>query len=107
MGAEYFEEYGEGLDADEVFTNLVSKAQYDFGHAGYTGTIAEKNKFETVSDPRLLVKNINGYLPEIHDWAVDYDSLYPHDKWGAACHIPVKNESENIIGHFFFGWASS
>lgn len=42
MGAEEFLTYQEGTDADEAFRAAVANAQWEYGHRGYTGTIAEK-----------------------------------------------------------------
>ena len=42
MGAERFETESNGKDLDEAFTRAVDAAFYDYGHAGYTGTICEK-----------------------------------------------------------------
>jgi len=36
--------------ADEVFEYARKNAQYENGHRGYTGTIAEKNSFTVISD---------------------------------------------------------
>ena len=42
MGAEQFEVMSNGKDLAEAFTRAVDAAFYDYGHAGYTGSICEK-----------------------------------------------------------------
>lgn len=51
MGAVDFTSYGFGRDAREAFIQAVQQAQYDHGHAGYTGTIAEKGSYSLISLP--------------------------------------------------------
>ena len=45
MGACEYENIGTGKSAREVFRKLVEEAEWNHGHAGYTGTIAEKDSF--------------------------------------------------------------
>jgi len=45
MGACDFFTTAKGRTAEEAFRNAVSNAQYQCGHGGYTGTIAEKDSF--------------------------------------------------------------
>ena len=42
MGATNFCDIGKGRTIEKAFAAAVDQAQYDHGHAGYTGTIAEK-----------------------------------------------------------------
>ncbi|WP_309117056.1 hypothetical protein [Saccharothrix sp.] len=51
MGAEPFITYAEGTDADVAFRAAVEQAQHDYGHGGYTGTIAEKTAFVVIGEP--------------------------------------------------------
>ena len=59
MGACEFEELSHGKTADEAFSRAVDQAQYEYGHGGYTGTIAEKGEF-TVFDlpPRVMAGKV-------------------------------------------------
>ena len=43
MGATQFSNIGVGKDLGEAFQRTVRRAQYEHGHGGYTGTIAEKS----------------------------------------------------------------
>ena len=45
MGANVFTTFSMGKDAEDAFFNAVDQAKYDYGHSGYTGTIAEKDSF--------------------------------------------------------------
>ena len=51
MGAEQFWHEANGKDAQEAFNNAIEKALYDYGHRGYSGTIAEKESFTEIEVP--------------------------------------------------------
>ena len=51
MGAYEFTSYGFGKDAGVAFDACVRQAQWEFGHGGYTGTIAEKDDFRLLPPP--------------------------------------------------------
>jgi hypothetical protein len=112
VGAEQFMVIGEGADASEAFAKARDDALYEYGHSGYTGTIAEKPGFVT-----LEAEALNGAADDmIHAYvsaAMSGRSLLPDDgmerlsaavddKWGPAGHIPLSGNR-----HLFFGWASS
>lgn len=98
MGAQVFSSTASGKDAKEAFTNAVQQAQYDYGHAGYSGTIAEKDSYVIVSDKPLNYPDAEGLASQMIE---DCDPRID-DKWGPAGAIPL------IDGDFlFFGWASS
>lgn len=46
MGAEQFFTVSLGRNPHQAFDNAVRDAQWNHGHAGYTGTIAEKREFK-------------------------------------------------------------
>lgn len=118
MGAEQFVTYARGKTAEEAFQNARSEAfqnarseaQYEYGHGGYTGTIAEKDNFKivplpaAVTDLSMADEAANAIMSgvatsldptgEIHDIA--------DDKWGPAACFDLGNG-----GFLFFGWASS
>lgn len=127
MGAAIFEHYvpGEKNIMAEAFAIARKEALYDYGHAGYTGTIAEKDSAvvfvlpEGVM-PRNAVNAITRATPtwdfvanrtvpgERPEWA---DLMGPgvwekmvatfNDKWGPAVAL------ETMDGWMFCGWASS
>ncbi len=51
MGAEAFESHADGATVAKAFDTAVTDAQYDYGHAGYTGTIAEKQGYYVIQLP--------------------------------------------------------
>lgn len=88
MGAEEFNVISSGKNAQEAFNKAVEQAQYDYGHRGYTGTIAEKDSFIMIKpDPGQTIDD----LMELVD-----------DKWGPAGCIDLGDGK-----YRFFGWASS
>ena len=99
MGANEFMVYGEGANAKTVFNRLVKEAEWECGHGGYTGTIAEKDCFVMISIP----DNVNT-KEDIFDYAnklIREDNEMVSDKWGpAGC---IKTDK----GYLFFGSASS
>lgn len=95
MGAAQFTTTAEGKDAKEAFKNAVEEAGYEYGHDGYTGTIAEKSSFVTIElpegrDPRAHARLLFGN----DDPRID-------DKWGPAGCISLGEGK-----YLFFGYAS-
>jgi hypothetical protein len=82
MGACDFITYGFGKDADEAFSRCVQDAQWESGHGGYTGTIAEKGSFRMFSPPRTRLGA--GALAECAiyggDTVTEYRKLPPGEK---------------------------
>ena len=97
MGASEFFATGYGDDADEAFDYAVSDAKYQYGHGGYTGTIAEKNDFRMIQVPDG--KDPYDYADEL----LDDDNHWVGNKWGPAGCIEIRAGIE----YYFFGWASS
>lgn len=126
MGATTFRTVGIGPDVGDVFRELVRRAQYEHGHAGYTGTIAEKSGYRQYAVPptmtaQAFITEIESYDPRPdHPHAAliqraheDYD-----DKWGPAVGVevpPAEHAAFLLQGttvapgkkvFVFFGWAS-
>jgi hypothetical protein len=107
MGGSEFYNVGFGTEASDTFVDLVSQAQYDYGHAGYSGTIAEKHDFVMIPLPEH--KDPKDYAKELMR-ANDGRII---DKYGpAGCiEIPRSNEDKEqypgLRKFLFFGWASS
>mgnify|MGYP001585615403 CR=1 FL=1 len=96
MGAQTFHIQVKGKTAQEAFQSAVEKARWDYGHAGYTGTIAEKSEFTMIPLPDD--KNADSYAEEL----IREDDARIGDKWGpAGC---IQSGPESFV---FFGWASS
>jgi hypothetical protein len=46
MGATTFSHFQPGQNPDAAFSDAVAEALYEYGHNGYTGTIAEKPGYQ-------------------------------------------------------------
>jgi hypothetical protein len=97
MGACVFENVSRGKTAQKAFNDAVQQAQYDHGHSGYTGTIAEKDSFKMIEVPKDIPTDKNS----LRDWAIDKGIEEVDDKWGPAGCIKIDKDE-----WFFFGWAS-
>ncbi len=96
MGAQTFMTAARGKTAREAFQNAVDAAQYERGHGGYTGTIAEKHEFTVLRVPE------NATPWQYAATLMNNDDHRISDKWGpAGC---VKLDTDRYL---FFGWASS
>ncbi len=96
MGAEIFIQKEQGKTPQEAFKNAVREAEYNYGHAGYTGTIAEKDSYILIDLPEEMEAQ------KYAEFLINEDDSRIADKWGPAGCIPLdKNE------YLFFGWASS
>jgi hypothetical protein len=86
------------VDPKIVFHDLVENAQWESGHGGYTGTIAEKNGFVT-RHPHVFGSKKDALT------FVEGD-LDTNDKWGPAFHV-MWDAGTGKRGHVFYGMASS
>lgn len=102
MGATNFYCKHKGSTAAEAFSEAVKEAKWENGHAGYTGTIAEKTRFSMASDKPLSIEDAN-------DLANSLINTKYNDKWGpAGCISLISNSKEETLNtYLFFGWASS
>lgn len=96
MGAATFAVRIKGKTAKEAFAEARANALYEYGHRGYTGTIAEKYEFVMIPLPTGI--DAADYV----DMLLQKDDPRIEDKWGPAGCIAV-GEDEYI----FFGNASS
>jgi hypothetical protein len=101
MGADNFEAVGYGEHPGRVFPNLVEDALWMHGHAGYSGTIAEKQRYVRIGKVGTLeeARTMGRKLMADEDPRID-------DKWGPAGCIEFEGK-EGVKGWLFFGWASS
>lgn len=132
MGASRFESVACGDTMQIAFGEAVRQAQYEYGHRGYTGTIAEKDRF--LNGGRLPVTVPIGWLADLLDGAkrnpevalqsarevgmewdaklLDELATAYDDKWGAAVGFELAEgatEEERKAGlkrYVFVGWAS-
>ena len=105
MGAEQYVEFGEGVSIQDAFVKVVEQALYEYGHSGYSGTIAEKGqcrelkgKFKPAVDEKDIIQAAEDFAYHCMD---DYDAWWD-DKWGPSAGFHVKDDL-----YCFFGWASS
>ncbi len=96
MGAQEFTQKAKGKTAKDAFHAAREQAYYDYGHAGYTGSIAEKSEFVEIPVPtgQEAIQFASQLLANA-DPRVD-------DKWGPAGCVKITNGE-----YYFFGWASS
>lgn len=81
MGACEFEDIGFGRTAQEAFADAVRQARYEYGHGGYTGTIAEKSsfvEFTTVKGSRYNTDRLMADIAAIA-WTYEGDPTGPAD----------------------------
>lgn len=96
MGACDFRVKAKGKTAKEAFKNAVDEARYNYGHGGYTGSIAEKNEFKMIHVP----EGMDPY--EYVGVLIENDDKRIADKWGPAGCIKIRDDE-----YLFFGYASS
>lgn len=99
MGANTFITEARGSTAQEAFDSAVAAAQYDHGHGGYTGTIAEKHDFVKIATVDTLAE-----AEALADKIIDACDPRIDDKWGPAGCINIRDGAVHFL---FFGWASS
>jgi len=78
------------MTPQEAFDKARAQARHEYGHNGYTGTIAEKDTLYHVADPDAI------------DTILDDDKHPVGSKYG-PCGWFVDTELQSFI---FFGWAS-
>ena len=118
MGAQMFIDYAKGDTAEAAFHALVSQAQYEHGHGGRSGTIAEKSEIVSLQhflagdltpaisecidiDDVKLMRRIKAVMAYVNAYCLFDDDLC-RDKFGPAGYVEV------VPGWFvFFGWADS
>ena len=96
MGAMTFFTKAKGRTANEAFRQAIEQAFYDHGHGGYSGSVAEKDRFVPIcvpagEDPQAFAQRL-----------VDQDDPRIDDKFGPAGAVRLGPEE-----WLFFGWASS
>lgn len=95
MGAETFSEYGWGKTPREAFQAAHEDACHEYGHGGYTGSLAEKSSYVMIDVPPQWKGREEDYayhLIEEGDRRID-------DKWGPAGCILVesKDGTEEVV----------
>ena len=111
MGAQRFDTIVSGETMEEAYCSAVAAAQWEYGHGGYTGTIAEKNGFVdcgTIADDEAVTTTLaalnatSGYYSrQTLQLAADLSEAY-NDKWGPALGFRI----ESTDSFLFCGYAS-
>jgi hypothetical protein len=101
MGAETFDTIIRGDDMGAAFREAVRRAKHDYGHAGYSGTIAEKQSARYIGEAKSMkeAQDMAWTLIDAMDPRID-------DKWGPAGAIEF-SDKDGTTAWLFFGWASS
>lgn len=100
MGASDFYHKASGKNAQEAFDKAVEEALYEYGHRGYTGTIAEKGCFAVIPVPA----DEKPY--EYAQRLMDEGDERIDDKWGPCGCVLLKSGSKENQ-YLFFGYAPS
>lgn len=102
MGATDFYKYQWGKTAQEAFDAARAAARWEYGHGGYTGTIAEKGEFAMIAkpddaEPLTFARSL-----------IDADDRRVCDKWGPAGCIDLGTDGAHpgMRNYLFFGIAS-
>jgi len=120
MGAVNFEVIAYTENAREAFRNAVERARWEYGHGGYTGTIAEKDGFVDFSDRvpvearEAAIKSISAWKPDgvpapvegVSDYVLKQMADAYEDKWGPAVCLCTQEETAKGKRFWFGGMAS-
>lgn len=102
MGASEFRVYikSDGITPDQAFEQLVNQAQWEHGHSGYTGTIAEKASYTEMDRQPVTPRQAERIINEM----LEGDKI---GKWEPALMLYVLAEEGRPAQYVFFGLASS
>ncbi|MFJ4010969.1 hypothetical protein [Streptomyces sp. NPDC090026] len=92
MGAYEFTNYQDGTDVQQAFDTAVEQAQYEYGHGGYTGTLAEKTSYTVITETPMLEAEAEAYAAKL----LSDDDPRVRDKWGPAGAIPVLTDRRRV-----------
>jgi hypothetical protein len=101
MGADEFLVKQTAISAKRAFILAVEDARDEYGHRGYTGTIAEKSSFRMIVPP-----NEEG-SEEYANSLLELDDHWVCNKWGPAGCILLEEHEDGTNMYLFFGLASS
>ena len=102
MGACTFAVVEKGKSAQDAFDRATADARYEYGHGGYTGTIAEKDEFVMIKPDQDATTWNEGEFFAYAYMLIEADDPRIDDKWGPAGCINMGRGE-----YLFFGWASS
>jgi len=83
MGADWFTCEAPGKDVTEAFTAAVRDAEFEHGHGGYTGTIAEKVTYTVIDRVMRTEEDALQFAESL------IDDERVGDKWGPCGALPI------------------
>lgn len=94
----------ETADMNKAFAEIRRVALHEYGHGGYTGSIAEKTEAKPAATSAMTADDAVQLANRL---LFDDDSEFG-DKYGPAGAIPIKasNRHRKTIGWMFFGWCA-
>lgn len=92
MGAWAFKTFAGGEDAATAFNTARRDAQLEYGHGGYSGTIAEKDHYVIVTDVITDLDEAQALAATL----LKRDDPRVTDKWGPAGAIPVRQSTRTV-----------
>lgn len=92
MGADTFITLTRGDNVDSAFQSARDQAQYEYGHGGYTGTIAEKGGFVVAQTTPMTVPAAKALARDL----LDRDDPRVRDKRGDCVAIPVVHPTRQV-----------
>jgi len=111
MGSAEFYCESIGKNAQEAFNRAIEDARHEYGHRGYTGTVAEKHDFRRAIFPKKPTKkNFGDQVYELSDKADKFDSALYYEFTGVMLaearkkHAVPKGSHAKVFA--FFGLAS-
>ena len=104
MGAETFETHSPHTDVATAFRAAVEEAQWEHGHGGGSGTIAEKDEYVVITRQALTLDEASRLARKL----IDDDDPRVDDKWGPAGAIGVKDTTRTVrVTHVARRWEIS
>ena len=79
MGADTFYQTGEGKGALDAFNRAHDDAAYEYGHGGYTGTLAEKGDFIDFTQRATTLGASPATRRKLAEWAYSSHFAYEED----------------------------
>lgn len=89
MGAQDFQEYSDLLDVNEAFKDAHDRACYEYGHGGYTGSMAEKGDYTIISSAPVIMEHAQELITKL----MNANDPRISDKWGPAGAIAIGEPS--------------
>lgn len=105
MGAQTFSQWHKcdmtKTSLEQAHRDAREEAYYEYGHRGYTGSLAEKGEVVEITIPGRTTPPTAQEAEDYADRLIADGDPRVDDKWGPAGAIKC------VGGWLFFGWASS